>query len=1211
MGNHCIRKITSSGVVTTLAGSGTAGFADGTGTTAMFYLPFGIAVDSLGNVYVADTYNNCIRKITSGVVTTTLYVALSDPRGIAVDISGNIYVADTYNNRIRKITSSGVESTLAGSGNFGTSDGTGINAEFYNPRGLSIDSSGNIYVADTGNDCIRKITFTSLFPPPLPVCDSSWHHVAFTYTGSISTSIFTTYIDGVQISSTSASFSISSASTSTLQIGFGGIGSTFYTGSISDIRIFSRILSASEVIQLTRPPPSPTATASKSSGPSSSSSLSARSSMSSAPTTSAAPSISSMISSVATKSAIPSLSARSSMSTVPTTSTVPTASAASSFSSVVSLSAAPTISSSFTSTASKSAAPSIPSFSSQPSMTSNPTSSSSMSSSASTSAAPSIPTFTPHSSQSSNPSASSSMSSIPSRSATRSAAPSLSPSKSPLSSQSSDPSSSSTMSSLSSQSAVPTKSSTSTSTKSSTSSSSATTTSSASPSPPCPAGRFREGLIGSYTCTDCSAGTASNIIGSTSSSSCLDCPPGTFSTPGSSLCRSCLPGTISKSSRSITCDRCLGRGEAAINSSTCSSCEIHTRTNGSACLSCNPGFYCDGAVAIACRLPNMCLGTRCASGSSGLLCETCLTGYYKTEDGCAPCSTFLKFVFIIPISLVFAIGVIVYLCRTTLKKLFLGDATNNPPILGILNLSSTDLFRDLYQRLILLSSLNLISLPLFFRDFTKIFSLPFGFELISPGCLLPGWSFGSRWLATVLFIVVVLGICIFLKFRTLVSNNVPIKLTPPNKNYIFSLTPPNNVPIKSPTTDIRSLTPPNENNIFSSEAQPNSTLQSTTIISTSWMSKVKGLMFPTEVLDLFHPQFPTNLKEAKDRFQKTLLKLPENEQVDVKGIVDELSKNIESFYEKSTEINYNSIKDKFENQTNRTEGPLKTCVTETYFKEFVPKEKFINAYKAKAAFLNSKEINATYVSSECFTHSAAFDVSMAFLSTGLTGALIKIFGPILFRICIEACLPRTRPSDDKLVLWSEPTTVLFEPPHDDIFIMSLLFIIYIITFGFISFLNRFVTSYDFMCNIFAYLSQLAVCFRMFSETAAAGYLLGIDVCSLVSSMIFWKDIKIGISSQIHSIGCCSPKWLFFLTSLILIILQIIVLVCVIVGDNASSSGWATALIGACVVYLFMLVVLWWDKINDTCRESLKTLSLDRITYVNNPMITTTKLTIKT
>jgi len=203
---------------------------------------------------------------------------------------------------------------------------------------------------------------------------------------------------------------------------------------------------------------------------------------------------------------------------------------------------------------------------------------------------------------------------------------------------------------------------------------------------------------------------------------------------------------------------------------------------------------------------------------------------------------------------------------------------------------------------------------------------------------------------------------------------------------------------------------------------------------------------------------------------------------------------------------------------------------------------------------------------------------MAFLSTGLTGALIKIFGPILFRICIEACLPRTRPSDDKLVLWSEPTTVLFEPPHDDIFITSILFIIYVIAFGFISFFNRFVTSYDKLCNFFAYLSQLAVLCRIFSETAAAGYLFVIDVCSLVSSIRYWKDIELGISSQIHSIGCCSPKWLFFLTSMILIILQSIVLVCVILGDNTSSFGWAMALFGACIVYLFMLLFLWWDKI---------------------------------
>jgi len=170
--NNKIRKITPDGVVTTLAGSGVAGSEDGTGTAASFSYPSGVAVDISGNVYVADGSNNKIRKITSDGVVTTLAgsarkgsrdgtaASFNYPQGVAVDGIGNVYVADGSNHKIRKVTPAGLVTTLAGSGVSGSEDGTGTSASFDYPAGVAVDSIGNVYVADRGNNLIRKITIS-------------------------------------------------------------------------------------------------------------------------------------------------------------------------------------------------------------------------------------------------------------------------------------------------------------------------------------------------------------------------------------------------------------------------------------------------------------------------------------------------------------------------------------------------------------------------------------------------------------------------------------------------------------------------------------------------------------------------------------------------------------------------------------------------------------------------------------------------------------------------------------------------------------------------------------------------------------------------------------------------------------------------------------------------------------------------------------------
>jgi len=173
--HNTILKITPTGVVMTLAGTpNVRGRADGIGSAASFVYPIGIATDSAANVYVVDKVSNTIRKISPiGMVTTLAGTAgvsghadgigknasFSGPVAVATDSTGNVYVADYGNNTIRKVTPDGAVTTFAGAaGVAGNADGVGANASFTSPYGIATDSAGNVFVAEMPSHTIRKIT---------------------------------------------------------------------------------------------------------------------------------------------------------------------------------------------------------------------------------------------------------------------------------------------------------------------------------------------------------------------------------------------------------------------------------------------------------------------------------------------------------------------------------------------------------------------------------------------------------------------------------------------------------------------------------------------------------------------------------------------------------------------------------------------------------------------------------------------------------------------------------------------------------------------------------------------------------------------------------------------------------------------------------------------------------------------------------------------
>jgi CRISPR/Cas system CMR-associated protein Cmr3 (group 5 of RAMP superfamily) len=241
--NERVRKVTASGVISTVAGNGTQGYAGdgGAATSAELYTPATVSVDGSGNLYISDRENNRIRKVSStGTITTfagngtpgytgdgglATAAEISNPVGVWADSSGNVLIADSNNNVMRKVNSKGIISTVAGNGSYGYSGdgGFAILARMEQPYAVAEDSLGNLYITDTGNEVVRKVTYNT----PVPAATPAISPAGGTYT-SIQTVTITDATAGATI------YYTTNGSTPTT-------ASTKYTGAIT--------VSASETIE--------------------------------------------------------------------------------------------------------------------------------------------------------------------------------------------------------------------------------------------------------------------------------------------------------------------------------------------------------------------------------------------------------------------------------------------------------------------------------------------------------------------------------------------------------------------------------------------------------------------------------------------------------------------------------------------------------------------------------------------------------------------------------------------------------------------------------------------------------------------------------------------------------------------------------------------------------------------------------------------------
>jgi hypothetical protein len=300
-----IRLVTyPGGIVTTIAGGGTSGFADGVGTAARLS-PSGVAVVPSSNfIAVAEYGTNRIRFVSpTGMVTTIAgsgsgafadgvgtAASFFTPTGVDVIPSTEVLVvADYSNSRIRLITPLGIVTTLAGSGGFAFADGVGAAASFSIPVSVAfVPTTGAIAVSDQNNCRVRLVSV----PPVLPACDTKWHSVALIYAPFGSPYSLAGYMDGVVVFQRATTIALPPAISASLRVGWSGDfsanGGSIFVGALAELRIYNRTLAASEVLALSQPPRgTPSAVPSASASSSASVTTSASSTVSASPLSSA------------------------------------------------------------------------------------------------------------------------------------------------------------------------------------------------------------------------------------------------------------------------------------------------------------------------------------------------------------------------------------------------------------------------------------------------------------------------------------------------------------------------------------------------------------------------------------------------------------------------------------------------------------------------------------------------------------------------------------------------------------------------------------------------------------------------------------------------------------------------------------------------------------------------------------------------------------